>query len=94
MQANVFTSNAVMAAGKLVFAQKLPLRKRANKKLSQAQQTNKINSYFEVGKGSKGSSARGLSDLSNTIDPGAETGPRPTPRGQDQMRPDRQPQEV
>ena len=82
--------NAVIAAGKLILAQKPPLRKRANRKLSQAQQSNKINTYFKVGTGSSRSSAKGLVDLTNKSDPGTETRQGPTPKGQEEMRPDRQ----
>ena len=76
-----------------MLTQKPPSRRKTNTKLSQAKQNNKINSYFKVETGIKGPSARGLVDLIIKSDPGTETRPGPTPKGQEQMRPDRQPQE-
>ena len=90
---NLIRPNAVIAAGKLVLTQKTPLKRKANTKLSQAKQNNKINSYFKVGTGNTGPSARGLVDLNIKRDPSTETRPRPTPKGQEQTRPDIQPQE-
>ena len=87
--------NTVTIAGKPILAPKPPSKKKANKKLSQASQLNKIDTYFKRGTGTKENGAKGLGDTEiNTL---SHTRPRKGPKGQDELdrnkRPETRPQE-